>query len=536
MIAAPLLEMNGIDKAFAGVQALRRVDLTLAMGEVLALMGENGAGKSTLMKVLSGAHRPDAGSIRLQGKDVELRTPQDAIHAGIAVIYQEFNLVPGLSARENIFLGQEPSRAGFVLRQQEARRVAAVFARLGVNLDPEIPCRQLTVAQQQTVEIARALVREARLIVMDEPTAALTGHEVERLFAIIRDLKAHGIGVIYISHRLEEIFAIADRIMVLRDGANVGAWPVGAVTRAELIERMVGRPLRDEFPKRAVQASDTITMLRGDANVDDVPAGAVMDSGLMERVGDRPAQVHRGEARLVVQGLSRGSAVRGVSFQIGRGEVLGLTGLVGAGRTETARAIFGADTKDAGEITLDGRRLTINCPRDAIRAGIGMLTEDRKTQGLVLAHAARDNFSLPNLDSLSRAGFVKQRQERDALAHYIGSLRIQLSGPDQPARYLSGGNQQKIVLAKWLARNCEVLLFDEPTRGIDVGAKYEIYTLINALADEGKAVLVISSELPEVLGMSDRILVMRAGRISGEITNVVSATQEQIMDLAMGNA
>ena len=375
MTSWPLLEMIGIDKAFAGVQALRGVDLTLARGEVLALLGENGAGKSTLMKVLSGAHQPDAGTIRLQGEERRLRTPHDAIRAGIAIIYQEFNLVPALSARENIFLGQELSRAGFVLRHQERRRAAAVFERLGVQIDPETLCRELTIAQQQTVEIARALVREARIIVMDEPTAALTGHEVERLFAIIRDLKAHGIGVIYISHRLEEIFAIADRVMVLRDGANVGVWPAGAVTRAELIERMVGRPLKDEFPRRSVK---------------------------------------RGEARLVVQGLSRGRAVRDVSFQIGRGEVLGMTGLVGAGRTETARAIFGADAKDAGEIYLDGKRLTIRSPRDAIAAGIGMLTEDRKTQGLVLAHAARDNFSLPNLPWLSRIGVVQRRQESAA--------------------------------------------------------------------------------------------------------------------------
>lgn len=488
--------MRKINKSFTGVHALRSVDLTLHAGEVLALLGENGAGKSTLMKVLSGAHPPDAGTIQLQGTDVRPRSPQEAIRAGIAVIYQEFNLVPSLSARENIFLGQEESRLGFVRRKDEARRTRDVFERLGLAIDPEIPCRDLTVAQQQAVEIARALVREARILVMDEPTAALTGHEVERLFMIIRDLKSRGIGVIYISHRLDEIYAIADRVMVLRDGGNVGDWPIRDVTRTELIERMVGRPLRDEFPRRSVTL---------------------------------------GEARLVVQGLTRGSKVSDVSFQIRRGEVLGLTGLVGAGRTETARAIFGADPKDAGHILLDGDRLDIRSPRDAIRAGIGMLSEDRKMQGLILDHAARDNFSLPSLSRLSRAGFVRTSEEETGFTSHVHRLRIHVASADQPVRHLSGGNQQKIVLAKWLARSCEVLLFDEPTRGIDVGAKYEIYALINDLAASGKAILLISSELPEVLGMSDRILVMRGGQIVGEL-DAANATQQKIMALAMGHA
>jgi ribose transport system ATP-binding protein len=495
--ASLLLDMRGITKSFPGVRALRGVDLSLQRGEVLALLGENGAGKSTLMKVLGGAIQPDSGTTHLEGQELQLRSPREAHQAGIAVIYQDFNLVPALSAHANLFLGREQARAGFIARGAEQRRSRELFARLGLTIDPATPCRLLSVAQRQAVEIARALAVEARLVVMDEPTASLTAREVDHLFGIIRDLKAHGIGVIYISHRLEEIFAIADRILVLRDGARVGERPIGAVTRHDMIEMMVGRELRDEFPRCAVQ---------------------------------------RGAPRLVVEGLRRGRSVRAVSFQVGRGEVLALTGLVGAGRTETARLIFGADPREAGKIFLDGRELTIRQPRDAIRAGIGLLTEDRTTQGLVLAHGARDNFSLPNLSWLSRWGFVRRRQERETFAGYIESLRIKVPHANQRARNLSGGNQQKVVLAKWLARRCEVLIFDEPTRGIDVGAKFEIYQIINELAAQGKAVLLISSEMPEVLGMADRILVMHAGRIQGEFTDVARVTQDQILEKAMGTA
>jgi ribose transport system ATP-binding protein len=491
----PLLSMRGIVKSFPGVRALRGVDLELRGGEVLALMGENGAGKSTLIKVLAGAHPPDAGSIHLQDREARFTSPLDARRAGIAVIYQEFNLVPSLTAIENIFLGQEPARAGFVRRNEERRRAAEVFARLGVAVEPDAPCRELTVAQQQLVEIARALAFDARIVVMDEPSATLTPQEVERLFAIIRDLRTRGIGIIYVSHRLEEVFAIADRVLVLRDGEAIACRPIGEVTRDELIRLMVGRRLEEEFPRRQVQI---------------------------------------GPPRLVVRGLRRGRKVRDVSFEIRRGEVLGLTGLVGAGRTETARLIFGADRKEAGTVELDGRRLDIRSPRDAIRAGIALLTEDRKAQGLVLAQSVRDNFALPNLERFSFLGFVQRRAERQALDRHIEAMRIRLASPEQPARNLSGGNQQKVVLAKWLERNCEVLLFDEPTRGIDVGAKVEIYRLINDLAAAGKAILLISSELPEVLGMSDRILVMHEGRLTGEITDVGRATQEEILRLAVG--
>jgi ABC-type sugar transport system ATPase subunit len=486
--------MRGIVKAFPGVQALRGVDLTLGECEVLALLGENGAGKSTLMKILGGALRADSGTIIIAGREMHFHRPHDSRRAGIAVIYQEFNLVPALTACENIFLGQERSRAGFIFRRDERRRASELFQRLGVAVDPDTPCARLGTAQQQLVEIAKALAFEARIIVMDEPSAALTSHEVERLFEIIRDLRRNGMGVIYISHRLDEIFRIADRVTILRDGANVGVRPINNITRPQMIELMVGRELKDEFPKRNAAI---------------------------------------GAPRLKVTGLRREQAVRDVSFEVRRGEILALTGLIGAGRTETVRLIFGADRRDSGDIVLDGRELTLRSPRDGIRHGIGLLTEDRKLQGLVLGHSVRENFGLPNLDRLAPMGFVDQRRERQELASYVTNLRIKLPHQEQAVLHLSGGNQQKVVLAKWLARDCEVLIFDEPTRGVDVGAKYEIYTLMNELAAQGKAILMISSELPEVLGMADRILVMHDGRITGEITDVAKATQEEVMRLAV---
>ncbi|MGB7158417.1 MAG: sugar ABC transporter ATP-binding protein [Tepidisphaeraceae bacterium] len=494
---APLLEMRGIQKSFPGVKAVRKGELTLRRGEVVALIGENGAGKSTLMKILAGAHRPDAGRILIDGRAVQLRSPLEAQRLGISMIYQELDLVPTLTARENIFLGRERSRAGWIAAAAEADRARELFRRLNVNVDPEALVGELTVAQQQSIAIAKALSGDAKIVVMDEPSAPLTPQEVMRLFAIIRDLQSHGIGVIYISHRLDEIFRIADWITVMRDGEHVSTQPVKEMTRRRLIELMVGRSLDNEFPK-------------------DRGAAAV------------------GPDRLVVRGLSRGTVVRDVSFAVRRGEILALTGLVGAGRTEVVRLIFGADHRDAGSISLDGRALRIRSPRDAIRAGICLLTEDRKHQGLVLGAPVRENFSLPNLRILSRLGFVKRRRERDAFGQYVRSLRIKVPDQDVAAGNLSGGNQQKVVLAKWLQANGEVVIFDEPTRGIDVGAKYEIYLLMIELASQGKAVLMISSELPEVLGVSDRILVMREGRICGEITDVAGATQEDVMALAVG--
>ena len=385
------------------------------------------------------------------------------------------------------------TRAGFVARKREHQRAKALFARLGVEIDLDAPCGGLSTAQQQLVEIAKSLACDARIIVMDEPSAALTAHEVERLFTITRDLKQQGIGIIYISHRLEEVFSIADRVVVLRDGKNVGERPIARITRSEMIELMVGRELKDEFPRRTASI---------------------------------------GSVRLDVSHLSRGQAVRDVSFGVRSGEILALTGLVGAGRTETVRLIFGADARDAGDIRLDGKSIAISSPRDAMSAGIGLLTEDRKLQGLVLGHSVRENFGLPNLSWLSRYGFVQLASEREHCGHFLENLRLQVTGQDQRAGDLSGGNQQKVVLAKWLARRCDVLMFDEPTRGIDVGAKYEIYVLMNELAAAGKAIVMISSELPEVLGMADRILVMHEGRLTGEIADARHATQKQIMELA----
>ena len=489
----PLLRMRGISKAFPGVQALSKVDLTLFAGEVLALLGENGAGKSTLIKILGGAHQQDEGTIEIDGNSVRLNNPLKAQAAGIGIIYQEFNLVPGLTARENIFLGQEPSRVCFIPRAQEEEKSRELFARIGVEINPNTLCRDLTVAQQQIVEIAKALAQDARIIVMDEPTAALTPREVECLLTVVRELRSQGIGIIYISHRLDEIDAIADRVTVLRDGAHVATRAKEDLERHEMIELMVGRSLDKEFPFHECQP---------------------------------------GDVRLAVKNLSHGTKVRNVSFELRAGEIVGLTGLVGAGRTETARLIFGADKKDSGTVELDGKPISATSPRDAIRCGICLLTEDRKSQGLVLGLAVQDNFGLPSLHQFTHKGLINREQESDAFAKYVKQIKIKIANHEQSAATLSGGNQQKVVLAKWLQRNAEVIIFDEPTRGIDVGAKYEIYQLIHQLADEGKAVLMISSELPEILGMSNRIIVMNEGRVTGEISDVTNATQEDIMKLA----
>ena len=485
--------MRGIRKGFPGVQALDGVDLELYEGEVLALLGENGAGKSTLIKVIGGAHLPDEGTMEIEGHSDPIDTPQDSLKAGIGIIYQEFNLVPGLTARENIFLGQEPSRLSFIPRSDEKEKALNLFERIGVEIDPEKLCSQLSVAEQQVVEIAKALSQNARIIVMDEPTAALTPREVEGLLRVVRELRSQGIGIIYISHRLDEIDAIADRVTILRDGAHVATREKSDLDREQMIALMVGRSMEKEFPSRESVA---------------------------------------GEVRLSVRNLTRGSWVKDVSFDLRSGEIVGLTGLVGAGRTETARLIFGADRKDSGSIDLDGKRLDLGSPRDGIRNGICLLTEDRKGQGLVLGQTVQENFGLPNLRDFTENFLISSSRESEAFAGYVDKMRIKISSHSQFAGTLSGGNQQKVVLAKWLQRNAEVIIFDEPTRGIDVGAKFEIYQLIHGLAQQGKAILMISSELPEILGMSDRIIVMNEGRVTGEIEDCANASQEDVMKLA----
>jgi ribose transport system ATP-binding protein len=414
----PLLTMRGVDKSFPGVHALKNVDLDLAAGDVLALLGENGAGKSTLIKVLGGAHQPDSGTIEIDGQPIEITSPQDSQRAGIGIIYQEFNLVPAMTVRENIFLGQEPARVSIIRAGKERRRARELFERIGVELDPDALVRDLTVAQQQVVEIAKALSLDSRIIVMDEPSAALSPREVQGLFKIVEELKSQGIGVVYVSHRLDEIFAICNRVTVLRDGEYVDTKPIGELTRDTLIELMVGRKLENEFPTRA--------------------AANVPDKADTEA---RPG--------LVVSGLVGGPKVKDISFNVRRGEIVALTGLVGAGRTETARLIFGADRRKAGEITLDGEELDIRSPRDAIASGICLLTEDRKGQGLILNQSVLKNFGLPNLSRFSSGGLIQQKLERSAFQSYVEQLQIKVSRPDQR----DSDDQQRAVRSAWHGRS-----------------------------------------------------------------------------------
>ena len=489
----PRLRLTGIAKSFPGVKAIRSADLELAAGEIHALVGENGAGKSTLIKVMTGAHRPDRGRIFLHGSEQRIANPLAAQRAGVAAIYQEFSLIPTLTVRENLFLGREASRFGRLQPAEERRRARAIFQQLGMPIDTEALLRDLNIAQQQIIEIARALLADAQILIMDEPTAALTPREVSALFAVLAELRRAGRAILFVSHRLEEVLQISDRVTIMRDGETRGTWDAGNLTRARLIEEMVGRPLGAEFPK----------------------VGAPL-----------------GEELLCVQKLT-GGAIRDVSFTVRSGEVLGLAGLVGAGRTELARLLFGADRLTRGEIFLAGESVRLRSPRDAIERGICLLTENRKEQGLILGLPALENFALPNLSHWSRCGWLAGGRERASFARFVESLNIRIAGPAQLAGQLSGGNQQKLLVARWLENDARVIIFDEPTRGIDVGAKVEMYNLINDLAARGKAIIMISSELPEILGMSDRVLVMRAGRLSGEVRDVAAATQEQLLELAV---
>jgi ribose transport system ATP-binding protein len=492
------LEMTGISKRFGATRALHEVQLTAHRHEVLALMGENGAGKSTLMKILSGVYQPDAGEIRLDGKPLRIHAPADARAAGINLIYQELSVAPNLTVAENIFLGAEPrARFGRIDYSEMHRRAEEVLARLGARFSATTPAHRLSIADQQQVEIARALIHESKVLILDEPTAALSDRESERLFQVIEQLRADGIALIYISHRMEEVNRLADRITVLRDGGYVGSMTRADSSPEKLVQMMVGRPLDDFYQHKNSTAG----------------IGAV---------------------RLEARGFAS-AKVKPASFKLHAGEVLGLAGLVGAGRTELARLIFGADPKSAGTLLLDGREVDIREPLDAIRLGIGYVPEDRKGQGLFLQLSATANTSMNVLGRHARAGVLNHPALKTLTEQAIARLAVKVPGPDGIVGGLSGGNQQKLLLARWLEIKPKVLILDEPTRGVDIGAKVEIYRIIHQLAAQGVAVICISSELPEVIGLCHRVLVMREGVLAGELDGD-AVSQEAIMTLATHQA
>jgi ribose transport system ATP-binding protein len=492
-----LLKLEGISKSFPGVRALHDVHLEVRKGEVHALLGENGAGKSTLMKILSGAYTRDAGEIYWDGRPIVIHHPREAQDLGIGIIYQEFNLVPQLSIAENVWISREPfrNRALQLIDWKEMRRrTQDLLDELHLPLDPKRLVAGLGVAQQQMVEIAKALSLDARLLIMDEPTSALTDTEINQLFTLIRRLKERGVSVVFISHHLDEVFQICDRGTVLRDGEYIDTVELAQVTEDDIIRLMVGRNLDQQYPK--------VSSLRG-------------------------------EEALRVEGLNRKGVLHDISFTAYAGEILGIAGLVGAGRTELMRAVFGADPIDSGQVYIFGKEVAVKSPQVAIRAGVGLLPEDRKQQGLVLMLSVLHNISMASLDQLTSSLLLRLGDERKQAGGFIDKLRIMTPSLNQPVQYLSGGNQQKVVLAKWLASHSKILIFDEPTRGIDVGAKVEVYNLMNNLVENGVAVVMVSSEMPELLGMSDRILVMHEGRIAAELSRQ-EATQEKVLAAAMG--
>jgi rhamnose transport system ATP-binding protein len=492
---AALVELRDATKSYGAVRALRDADVVLRTGEVRALVGENGAGKSTLVKVLGGVVRRDGGEMLVDGQPVDFHSPHDARDAGIAVIYQEPTLFPDLSIAENVVMGYHPLGAfKRIDRRAMHAQVQGLLDRLGVRLDPDRPVRGLSIADQQIVEIAKALSFDARVLVMDEPTAALSGPEVERLFSVVRALREQGVAVLFISHRLEEVFAICDTATVMRDGAVVHDAEIAAITPDEMVKRMVGRELSALFPKQDVA------------------------------VGDPVLKVHR---------LTREGVFFDISFDVRAGEIVALAGLVGAGRSEVARAIFGIDKPDAGHVEVDGTRLPPARPLAAMRAGIGFVPEDRRQQGLVMDLSIARNATMTRTGSLTRMGLVRGAAETRLAREWATRLRLKFHRLDDPAGFLSGGNQQKVVLAKWLATEPKVLILDEPTRGIDVGTKAEVHRLMSELAGRGLAVLMISSELPEVLGMADRVLVMHEGRLTGELTRE-EADEERVIRAATG--
>ncbi|WFA08094.1 sugar ABC transporter ATP-binding protein [Tissierella sp. Yu-01] len=488
-----IVELENVYKSFPGVKALDNVSFNLKSGEVLALLGENGAGKSTLMKILSGVYTKDAGTIKIFGETIDDMNPVRAQEAGIAIIHQELNMCAHLTVAQNIFLGREVIKKGLLSDKEMNNKASGILSRLNIDIDPETIVGDLSVSKQQMVEIAKALSTEAKILIMDEPTSALTSKEIDELFTIIKKLRNEGHGIVYISHRLEELENIVDRVMILRDGQYITSMDFKDTTLREIISYMVGREITEKFPR------------------------------IEKSVGKKI---------LEVKNLNAGSQVRDVSFSLYEGEIVGIAGLMGAGRTETTRALFGADSKESGEIFIDGEEVKINKPSDSIKAGIVLVPEDRKKDGLCTKLSIKDNIALPNLDFISsKLGVVNRKKENDMTLKTVKDLHIRLANVEGNAEGLSGGNQQKVVVGKWLARNSRVVIFDEPTRGIDVAAKVEIYNLMNELKDQGIGVLFVSSEMQEILGISDRILVMADGRITKEL-DIEEATQDIILEYA----
>ena len=489
-----ILTMKGIDKSFPGVHALDHVDLEVRKGEVHALMGENGAGKSTLMKVLTGIYHKDAGTITYEGKEVEFTNPREAQDAGIVIVHQELNMMGHLTVAQNIFIGREYMNGKLIDDKKMNEEAKKLFDQLGINIDPKETMSRLTVGKQQMCEIAKAISHDAKVIIFDEPSAALTEAEIEELFKIIRDLRDKQMGIVYISHRMDEIKVITDRVTVMRDGGYVGTLITKDSTKDDIINMMVGRVIYEDPKTESQVASDAPVVLK-------------------------------------VEHLNAGRMVKDVSFELHKGEILGFSGLMGAGRTETARALFGADPKDSGDIYVNGQKVDIKTPQDAVKCGIGYLSEDRKRFGIVVDKTVAENSTMATMENFMKGIFIDKKKEKDVAQEYVETLKTKTPSVDQLVVNLSGGNQQKVVIAKWLVRNCDILIFDEPTRGIDVGAKSEIYHLMNELVAEGKSIIMISSEMTEILRMSDRIVVMCEGRKTGEL-GIEEATQERIMHAA----
>ena len=489
-----ILTMKGIDKSFPGVHALDHVDLEVRKGEVHALMGENGAGKSTLMKVLTGIYSKDAGTITFEGREVEFTNPREAQDAGIVIVHQELNMLGHLTVAQNIFIGREFMKGRLIDDKKMNEEARKLFDQLGIDIDPTETMSRLTVGKQQMCEIAKAISHEAKVIIFDEPSAALTEAEIDELFKIIRDLRDRQLGIVYISHRMDEIKVITDRVTVMRDGGYVGTLITKDCTKEDIINMMVGRVIYEDPKTESQVAEDAPVVLK-------------------------------------VEHLNAGRMVQDVSFELRKGEILGFSGLMGAGRTETMRALFGADPKQSGDIYVNGEKVDIKTPQDAVKHGIGYLSEDRKRFGIVVDKTVAENSTMASLENYMKGIFIDKKKENEAAQKYVDLLKTKTPGVDQLVVNLSGGNQQKVVIAKWLVRNCDILIFDEPTRGIDVGAKSEIYHLMNELVAEGKSIIMVSSEMTEILRMSDRIVIMCEGRKTGEL-GIEEATQERIMHAA----